>query len=144
MPKNIAATTKQTGVPLSSRRVPNVPPVRTSQLLRELLTKNPTVKTFTVERIVNSIGHHRVGTSLMVFSIPGMVPVPGTADLVGISTGAIAWQIISGKKEIELPKFVLERSVPRGALAVAIHAILPVLQRAEKAAKPRWHWARAG
>jgi hypothetical protein len=117
------------------------PTVRTSEVLREILTKNPTVKSFTVKQIVDSIDARRVGVALAFFSISGMAQVPGTSDLAGIPTGLVASQMIAGRTEIKLPKFILERTVPRRSLAVAIHAILPVLQLAEKAAKPRWRWA---
>jgi len=117
-----------------------VPSIRTSQVLRDILAKNPKVQNFTIRQIVESIGESRVGASLALFSIPGIVPVPGTSNLAGVPTGFIAGQMIAGKKEISLPKFILERSVPRRSLAVAIYAILPVLELAEKAAKPRQLW----
>lgn len=119
---------------------PAVPSMRASQALREILTKNPTVKTFSVKRIVESLGDSRAGTSLMFFSLPGMVPVPGTINLAGIPASMIAWQMITGKTEIKLPKFILERSVPRRSLAVVIHTILPILEKAERTTKPRWQW----
>ena len=118
-----------------------VPAVRTSQILREILTKNPTVKNFTVKKIVESIGDTTFGTSLMFFSIPGMLPIPGISTLVVIPTSTIAGQMIAGKKQIRLPKFILKRTVPRRSLSVAIHTILPLLEKAEKVAKPRWQWA---
>jgi hypothetical protein len=126
---------------LSVRKAKAVPAVRTSQILREILTKNPTVKNFTVKQIVESIGDTAFGTSLMFFSIPGMLPIPGISTLVVIPTGTIAGQMIAGKKQIRLPKFILKRTVPRRSLAVAIHTILPILEKAEKVAKPRWQWA---
>src|SRR5271154_3384490 len=46
-----------------------------------------------------------------------------------------------GHQQIKLPKFILKKRVPRRALAAAIHAILPFLEKAEKVAKPRWKWA---
>jgi hypothetical protein len=117
-----------------------LPALRTSQILREILTKNPTVKNFSVKRIVDSIGDTSFGTSLMFFSIPGMLPIPGVSTLVVIPTAAISGQMITGKKQIRLPKFILKKSVPRRSLAVAIHAILPFLEKAEKVTKPRWQW----
>ena len=124
-----------------TRKAKALPAVRTSQILREILTKNPTVKNFTVKQIVESIGDTAFGTSLMFFSIPGMLPIPGISTLVVIPTGTIASQMIAGKKQIRLPKFILKRTLPRRSLAVAIHTILPILEKAEKVAKPRWQWA---
>jgi hypothetical protein len=139
--KRLTAVTKSANPVLTTKKAPAVPSIRTSQVLREILTKNPTVKNFTVKRIVDSLGDSRAGTSLMFFSIPGMVPVPGTSNFAGIPAGTIAGHMIAGRTEIKLPRFILKRSVPRRSLAVAIHAILPFLEKVEKAAKPRWPWA---
>ena len=114
--------------------------VRTSEVLRGILTKNPGVKTFSVERILSSIGSERFGASLMMFSLPAIVPVPAPWGMVTLPTGAIACQLLSGQKQIKLPRFVLKKSVSRRALAVALHAILPTLEAAEKVVRPRWSW----
>jgi hypothetical protein len=116
---------------------------RTSQILRDILAKNPDVTEFTVEQIVNSIGQTSFGTSLMFFAIPEVVPipVPGLAAIVVVPTAVISAQMLMGHEQIKLPKFILKKRVPRRALAAAIHAILPFLEKAEKVAKPRWKWA---
>jgi hypothetical protein len=116
---------------------------RTSQILRDILAKNPDVTEFTVEQIVNSIGENSFGTSLMFFAIPEVVPipVPGLAAIVVIPTAVISAQMALGHQQIKLPKFILKKRVPRKALAAAIRAILPFLEKAEKVAKPRWKWA---
>jgi hypothetical protein len=115
-------------------------PLRTSEILRGILTKNPGVKTFSVQRILASIGSERVEASLMMFSIPGIVPVPGPLGMVTLPTGVIGCQLASGQKQIRLPPFILKKSVSRKALAVALHAILPVLEAVEKIVRPRWSW----
>jgi hypothetical protein len=116
------------------------PATRTSAILRDILTKNAGVKTFSVGRILSSIGHDRFETSLMMFSLPSIIPVAGSSDLVGLPAGIIGSQLAAGHKQIKLPPFILKKAVPRKALAVAIHAILPVLEAAEKVLKPRWSW----
>jgi hypothetical protein len=118
---------------LSSRRP------RTSQILREILANNPDVENFTVDTIVNSIGETSFGTSLMFFAIPEVVPIP--VPIVVIPTAVISGQMAAGHKQIRLPKFILKKTVPRKALAAAIRAILPLLEKAEKVSKPRWRWA---
>jgi hypothetical protein len=126
----------------SSTRVGEPAPAqRASRALREILTRNPKVKHFTVEHILNSLGDKNAGNALLFFSIPGMVPVPDAANLVGAAAGAVAGQMIVGRTEIKLPAALLKRTVPRRSLAVAINVILPVLERAEKAVRPRWSWA---
>lgn len=116
---------------------------RTSKILRDLLENNPTVQSFTVEKIVDSIGANSFGTSLMFFAIPEVlpIPIPGISAVVVLPTAVISAQMAAGQKQVKLPKFLLKRSVPRRALAAAIHAILPVLEKAEKMTKRRWEWA---
>jgi hypothetical protein len=115
-------------------------PVRTSEILRGILTKNPGVRTFTVQSILASIGSERVEASLMMFSIPAIIPVPGPWGIVSMPTGAIACQMVAGRKEIKVPRFIARKAVSRKALAVALHAILPLLEAAEKVVRPRWSW----
>jgi hypothetical protein len=113
---------------------------RTSAILRGILVNNPDVKTFSVECILASIGAERFEASLMMFSIPAIIPVPRPNGMVAVPTGAIACQLAAGRKQITLPAFILQKSVSRKALAVAIHAILPVLEAAERIVRPRWSW----
>ena len=135
--------TARNGTRTSARKVVAPGKMRTSQILRDLLANNPNVVDFSVERIVNSIGGSSFGTSLMFFAIPEVVPIPipGLAAIVVIPTAVISAQMAVGHKQIRLPKFILKKTVSRKALAAAIHAILPVLEKAEKVSKPRWKWA---
>ena len=117
------------------------PNLKTSQILRQLLENNPD-KSFTVEKISASLGTSSFGASLLAFSIPEVlpIPVPGMSAIVAVPTAIISGQMIAGYKEIRLPKWLLKRSVPRKAIAGAIKAILPALERAERATKPRGRW----
>jgi hypothetical protein len=114
--------------------------MRTSEILRGILTSNPGVRTFSVKRILASIGSDRFDASLMMFALPAIVPMSGPMGLAAMPTGAIAYQMLSGQKQIRLPRFILRKRVTRRALAVAIHAALPVLEAAEKLVQPRWAW----
>ena len=135
-PKNRAAAKPGTSRKKSSAKV-----ARTSEILRRLLDNNQD-KNFTVQKILGSLGTTSFGTSLMAFSIPEVlpIPIPGVSAIVVIPTAIISAQMAMGKKEITLPKWLLKRSVPRKALAGAIRSILPVLERLERAVRPRWKW----
>jgi hypothetical protein len=138
-----ASKTARNGARTSARRLPSPDRPRTSQILRDILANNPDVTDFTVEKIVDSIGGTSFGTSLMFFAIPEVVPIPlpGLAAIVVIPTAVISGQMAVGHKQIKLPKFILKKRVPRRALAAAVRAILPFLEKAEKVSKPRWKWA---
>ncbi len=114
---------------------------RTSDVLKALLENNSD-EWFTVEQICAGLGTSSFGVSLLAFSIPEVVPipVPGISAIVALPTGVVSAQMIAGKKELRLPKWLLRRKVPRKALSAAIHAILPALKRIEKGAKPRGRW----
>ncbi|HEY3898488.1 MAG TPA: exopolysaccharide biosynthesis protein [Chthoniobacter sp.] len=115
---------------------------RTSEILRGIIENNPQDQ-ISVEQIVAGLGTTSFGTSLMVFSIPEVVPIPipGLSAVVALPTGIISAQMIGGKGEVRLPKALLKRSIPRKAFAGAVKAIMPFLERAEKGVRPRWHWA---
>lgn len=117
-----------------------VPPERTSELLRGILTNNPDVEAFSVERILAALGEERLEASLMVFSLPGIVPVPTQAGGVSLPTAAVGCQLFAGQKQLQIPRFVLTRTISRKALAVAIHAVLPLLEASEKTLRRRWNW----
>jgi hypothetical protein len=113
---------------------------KSSDVLRGILRNNPGVKRFSVKRILASIGRDHIEASLMMFSIPAIVPVPRPRGVVAVPTGAIAYKMVAGHEHITLPGYILKKSVSRRSLAVAIHAILPILEAAEKVLKPRWSW----
>jgi hypothetical protein len=76
----------------------------------------------------------------MLFSVPAVVPVPVPKGIVAGPTGAIAGHIVTGRKQLRLPRYILTKQISRRALAIAIHAALPVVEAAERLVRPRWHW----
>ncbi len=119
-------------------------PPRASRMLRDLLEKNPNLKDFSVAKIVQGVGGSTsFGTCLMMCSLPEVlpIPIPGLTAVVVLPTGIIAAQMMAGNDRIRLPKALLRRKIPRKALATAVHAILPFLEKTERYIKPRWKWA---
>jgi hypothetical protein len=140
-PARKTARPKQRAKPRTARKESTAKAVRTSEILRGLLEKNKE-ESFTVQKILGALGTSSFGTSLMVFAIPEVlpIPIPGLFAIVVIPTGIISAQMAMGKKAITLPKWVLKRTVPRKPLAAAVGAILPILERLERGVKPRWKW----
>lgn len=142
---SVFAKMTRNGAPTSikTKKAPTAEKTRTSQVLRNLLANHPDVTEFTVEQIVSAIGETSFGTSLMFFAVPEVIPipVPGLATIVVMPTAVIAGQMAMGHQQIRLPRFIQKKMVTRKALAAAIHAVLPFLEKAEKVAKPRWKWA---
>jgi hypothetical protein len=115
---------------------------RTSEILRRLL-EDESRNSFTIEEVVSELGPRSLPTSLMLFTIPEVlpIPIPGLSAAVVIPTGIISYQMFQGKEEISLPDWLLERSIPRSAFAGCVKAIMPFLEKAEGKIKPRWRWA---
>lgn len=127
--------------PRAKRSAEPVPPRRISTILRALLEENDD-RSFTVEKISRAMGSSSFGASLLVFSIPEVVPLPlpGLSAVVALPTATIATQMIAGRREVRLPKWLLKRRVPRKALAAAVRAVLPILERAERTTRARGRW----
>lgn len=132
---NVALVTASATLPITRPPLP-----RTSEVLRGVLANNPGVQRFSVERILSAIGVDRAEVSLLMFSLPGIVPVPVSKKLVALPAGALARQLASGQKQLQIPRFVLKKVISRRALAVALHSVLPVIEAAEKVVRPRWNW----
>ena len=137
--------TGRTATTVASRRKSSKPKAavhRTSDILRKLIS-DESQKALAVEQIVKALGPASFGTSLMVFSIPEVLPItlPGMSAFMVVPTVIISSQLIRGKREMRLPKVLLKRSIPRKAFAAAVRAILPFLERAERGTRARWHWA---
>jgi hypothetical protein len=115
---------------------------RTSEILRRLL-EDESRKSLTIEEIVSELEPRALPASLMVFTIPEVlpIPIPGISTAVVIPTGIISYQMFRGQEELNLPSWLLDRSVPRSAFAGCVSAILPFLEKAEGKVRPRWRWA---
>lgn len=116
------------------------PITRTSDLLRGILTNNPDTKVFTIETIMRSIGEDQFDANLIFISLPTLAPLPGSPGLKEVSAAVVAGQMAVGRPQLSLPRSLLDKEVPRRVLAVALHAALPVIEAAEKFARPRFKW----
>ena len=141
-PKRVAKTARSATTAESKRKSGKAKVRRTSEILKTLIS-DESQQSLTVEEIVKALGPTSFGTSLMVFSIPEVLPLPlpGMTTAVVIPTGIISSQLLRGKQEVRLPNALLKRSIPRKAFAAAVGAILPFLERAERGTRERWRWA---
>jgi hypothetical protein len=139
--KRSGATKQKRAATRSKTRTEERTTPRTSEILRRLL-EDESRKALTIEEIVSGLGPRSLPTSLMLFTIPEVLPIPlpGISAAVVIPTGIISYQMVRGKEEISLPRWLLDRSVPRSAFAACVTAILPFLEKAEGKIRPRWRW----
>jgi hypothetical protein len=114
--------------------------LRTSDVLRGVLSRNPDVQFFSVEHIISSLGPERTQAALALFSVPTLVPLQMPDGITSAPAAAIGAQLACGAKTLRLPRYILRKQISRRALAIAIHAALPVVEAAERLVRPRWHW----
>jgi hypothetical protein len=139
--KRSGATKRKRASTRSKTRTQDQTNPRASEILRRLL-EDESRKSLTIEEIVSGLGPRSMPTSLMVFTIPEVlpIPIPGLSTAVVIPTGIISYQMLRGQEEITLPRWLLDRSVPRAAFSACVNTILPFLEKAESKVRPRWRW----
>jgi hypothetical protein len=83
-----AKQAKSRVVTKTKRKTEADPGPRTSQILADILLKNPKDEYFTVAKLLEEIGTTSFGTSLMFFAIPEVIPIPipGMSALVVLPT----------------------------------------------------------
>ncbi len=113
---------------------------RTSDLLKGILTRNPDTQVFTIGQIMRSLGDDRFDANMLFMNLPTLGSVPDTENMRGLPAAIVAGQMVAGHKKPALPQTLLDREIPRRSLAVAIHLALPVIEAAEKVARPRMRW----
>ncbi|MDD2867464.1 MAG: exopolysaccharide biosynthesis protein [Neomegalonema sp.] len=113
---------------------------RPSDLLRGILTQNPGTEVFTLETIMRALGEERFDANLLFATLPSLEAAPSKPAMIEVSAALMAGQMAVGRRGPALPRTLLDREIPRHSLAVAIHAALPVVEAAEKFARPRLKW----
>lgn len=88
--------------------------------------------------IMDGMGRTGVGITLLLVSLPALIPVPGPFGMVfGTIVALLAIQLMFGAHRLVLPAFVRSQEVPAGVLRAVLRKGLPLLQRAEKWMRPR-------
>jgi len=85
------------------------------------------------------------GPVLLVLTLPVLLPLPpGFSMVLALPLLLVAPQIIIGRQEVWLPKFLSRRKIKRPALVKLIHRVLPSLERVEKFVRPRLGFLTTG
>ena len=62
---------------------------------------------------------------------------PGLPTVVGVALLIVSIQMVMGREELWLPRFLSQRALPRKMLEDGFRKILPQLEMAERLARPR-------
>lgn len=106
--------------------------------LRQILTDHPKVKSFTVEKIISSLGEDPASVAL--FSAAGVFDVPDVGMLPGAMSTAYGVALSTGRKSLKLPRSLLRRTIPRQSLSLLVHAISSALDSSGSIIRTRWSW----
>jgi hypothetical protein len=88
--------------------------------------------------IVDGLGRTGIGMTLLILSLPALIPIPGPFGVVfGSVVALVSLQLMLGARRLLLPGFIRSRELPASAVRAMIDKGVPLLQRAESFMKPR-------
>jgi hypothetical protein len=94
-----------------------------------------------IGQILDALDTRAFGFAILLFSIPSCVPMPpGVPTVVGIVLLMISIQMVMGRQELWLPRFLTSKSFSRPALISGLEKFKPWLEKVERLARPRMLW----
>ncbi len=112
------------------------PGQRTSDLL--LAAVRGESERVTVAEILDALDNRAFGLATLLFAIPSVIPMPpGVPTVVGIALFIVSLQMVMGRQELWLPKFLSKQGFSRKSLVSGFEKIKPQLELLEKVSRPR-------
>jgi hypothetical protein len=109
---------------------------RTSALL--LRAVEGEAERISVGEIADALDARAFGLAVLIFSLPSVVPMPpGVPTIVGVALLIVSIQMVLGRQELWLPRFMASKSFSRKALVSGLAKTQRRLESIEKLAKPR-------
>lgn len=88
--------------------------------------------------IVEVLDARAFGLATLMFALPSVVPMPpGVPTIVGLALLMVSAQMVIGRQELWLPRFMARWSFPRASLVSAMEGLTPRLRVLESIARPR-------
>lgn len=104
-----------------------------------------------IGEIIDALGRSGLGMTLLVLSLPALIPIPGPFGMVfGSIVAIMSAQLILGGHRLMLPNALRAWEIPASAVRALVQKALPILQRAEAMVKERrmlaltGRWGRMG
>jgi hypothetical protein len=99
----------------------------------------------TVGEILDGLDARAFGLATLIFSLPSCIPMPpGVPTVVGVALLIVSFQMVFGRRELWLPRFLTKRSFERAGLVTGLEQILKYIQWLERFARPRLIWMTGG
>jgi hypothetical protein len=112
------------------------PHSRTSNLLLDAVRGDD--ERVTIGQILDALDARAFGLATLLFAIPSCVPMPpGVPTVVGVALLIVSLQMVTGRKELWLPKFITRNGFSRSALVSGLERFVPFLRGVERVARPR-------
>jgi len=93
-----------------------------------------------LSELVDAFGERGFGAILLLLGLISALigTIPGTTTIIGIPILMIGVQLLLRREELWLPRFILNRDLPRASFAEAVGKVMPHLKRVERFSRPRW------
>jgi hypothetical protein len=112
------------------------PGLRTSDLLLEAVRGDS--EKVTIAEILDALDARAFGLATLLFAIPSVIPMPpGVPTIVGIALLIVSVQMVIGRQELWLPRFLSKQGFSRKALVSGFEKVKPQLEFVETFARPR-------
>jgi hypothetical protein len=109
---------------------------RTSSLLLQAVQGDS--ERITVGEIIDALDARAFGLVAFIFSLFSIIPMPpGIPTVVGIALFIVSIQMVLGRHELWLPRFLTKRSFVRKKVIEEVEKTMARLEAAERFAKPR-------
>lgn len=89
--------------------------------------------------IVGALRDRGFAPLMVIFAAPNVfLFIPGSSVFTAVPLVFLAVQLVLGRPDVWLPRFVADRAIDRRAFDRIVAASVPYVERIERLAKPRW------
>jgi hypothetical protein len=119
--------------PLLNRR----PGRKLSEVLRDLSAGDGA--RVSVGDIVSALRDRSFAPLMVIFAAPNVfLFIPGSSVFTAVPLMFLAVQLVLGRPDVWLPRFVAARAIDRASFERIVTVSIPYVERVERLAKPRW------
>ena len=118
---------------------------RTSDVIKEIIQSSEKSERISIAEFVVMLGTHSFYLTILIFSLPNSLPVPGIpgfSTITGFPIILISLQMLVGREFLWLPQGIGKKSFSRRALSKMLQKALPFVENLERYLKPRLLWLR--
>jgi hypothetical protein len=115
---------------------------RTSELLRQIAASHPGPRV-SIGDLADALGERGFGLLILLLALPNALPgpaVPGLSALFAAPLALILVQLMLGRGEPALPKWLRRCSISVKRFRAVVARLVPVVQRVERRLRPRQSW----